>query len=90
MSVLARGATPRTEGVACYLSSTVPQEVVTIRIVVSPDVLTVEVADEGCGAIARARAVEGSGLRIVDEFADAWGATWAAHGCGFRVLVAGA
>ena len=69
------------------------QGVVAIRIVVAPDALTVEVADEGHGAVAIAPAPGASGgwgLRIVDELADGWGATVGSTRVWFRVLVEGA
>lgn len=69
------------------------QGVVTIRIVVAPDALTVEVADEGHGAVAIAPAPGesgGWGLRIVGELADGWGASVGRTRVWFRVLVKGA
>jgi anti-sigma regulatory factor (Ser/Thr protein kinase) len=69
------------------------QGTVTIRIVVALDSLTVEVADEGHGAVAIAPAPGASGgwgLRIVDALADGWGASVGTTRVWFRVLVEGA
>jgi serine/threonine-protein kinase RsbW len=66
---------------------------VTIRIIVAADALTVEVADEGHGAVAIAPvpgASGGWGLRIVAELADGWGASAGSTRVWFRVLVEGA
>jgi anti-sigma regulatory factor (Ser/Thr protein kinase) len=63
---------------------------VTLRIVVDPDSLTVEVSDEGHGVVAIAPApgaAGGWGLRIVDELADGWGASVGSTRVWFRVLV---
>jgi anti-sigma regulatory factor (Ser/Thr protein kinase) len=69
------------------------QGAVTIRIVVAPDSLTVEVADHGHGTVAvtpEPGVSGGWGLRIVDELADGWGASAGSTRVWFRVLVAGA
>jgi anti-sigma regulatory factor (Ser/Thr protein kinase) len=66
---------------------------VTLRMVVAPDALIVEVADEGRSSVAISPspgASGGWGLRIVDELADDWGATVGSTRVWFQVLFDGA
>jgi len=93
----AAGLTPRRRQDAGLMASLAPnaprhgQGVVTVEIVVAPDTLRVEVADEGHGAgavIAPALGASGGwGLRIVAELADGWGANVGSTRVRCRVLV---